>query len=595
MPAKTRGALSKRLGGGKGPVKGEPDENAHDNGEIDVKMEEMGEESRSDHRNGHLTDFERERLERIRKNQERMKMLNLDTMAAAVATPKPSKTVPTKKGVGRTRKRQATDALPPRRSSRLAGSAADGAHVVHESHGTIMVGSDGNAKEYNLLGRNKSEENSVPTERHSKKSIPFESLNAEKQDDVAFLKKLQMLGDLSNDMASPVTVRNKLKDDSEVSTRRKLPRRLSIGASIDQADGSCAQRKAFESATLAESDVAKVTKNSVTHLAFMPTSADLILAAADKKGNLGLWSVNEGMDNGNGAAAVNTAATVSFSEDSSVEVEGKESGKSSDFDGVLSCIPHNQYVSGLLWSGHRPELYTSSYDGSVRKLDVHTNCFSLAWGDEDMEYSAMGLSGETLIMGDNCGQLDLIDIRSNSRIIRKPVTVHNRKVNTIHVDPIAQHLIATSSTDSTVAMWDIRKLGTRATPMATASHNQTCQSAYFSPDGSQRLLTTSFDNSVRIWNGKKDLEQEVYVRHDNQTGRWVLPLRAIWTPLGDGAIIGNMRRFVDIFDASSGKLTSQLSSEWMTAIAARNCVHPMLPILASATASGRVHIFRGQG
>jgi len=36
----------------------------------------------------------------------------------------------------------------------------------------------------------------------------------------------------------------------------------------------------------------------------------------------------------------------------------------------------------------------------------------------------------------------------------------------------------------------------------------------------------------------------------------------------------------------------QLSSERMTAIASRSAVHPVLPVLASATNSGRVHLYR---
>ena len=114
-------------------------------------------------------------------------------------------------------------------------------------------------------------------------------------------------------------------------------------------------------------------------------------------------------------------------------------------------------------------------------------------------------------------------------------------------------------------------------------------------------------------------------------------------------IVGNMSRFVDIYDASSGALAGQvwapgvcrlragaappslplllpcsapftaclmlgsslrfpcclnsnsrpapptalqLSSPFMTAIPSRNAVHPHLPVLAAATNSGRIHIYR---
>lgn len=133
-----------------------------------------------------------------------------------------------------------------------------------------------------------------------------------------------------------------------------------------------------------------------------------------------------------------------------------------------------------------------------------------------------------------------------------------------------------------------------------------------------------------------------------RSGRWVLPFRACWNAAGDGVIVGNMSRFVDIYDASSGALAGQvrapgvagcasvlhpllcrccfgvpphhcclmrgsispspcclsspacpapptdlqLSSPFMTAIPSRNAVHPHLPVLAAATNSGRIHIYR---
>lgn len=62
---------------------------------------------------------------------------------------------------------------------------------------------------------------------------------------------------------------------------------------------------------------------------------------------------------------------------------------------------------------------------------------------------------------------------------------------------------------------------------------------------------------------------------------------------------GNLRSFssvhspsqVDIFD-DKGSQAAALSSELMTAIPSRCCVHASLPLLAAATASGRMHVYR---
>ena len=71
-----------------------------------------------------------------------------------------------------------------------------------------------------------------------------------------------------------------------------------------------------------------------------------------------------------------------------------------------------------------------------------------------------------------------------------------------------------------------------------------------------------------------------------------MPFRAQWTPAGDGFVVGNMSRLLDVYSANSGALLAQLGSECMTAIPARCCLHPTLPALAAATGSGRVHLFR---
>jgi hypothetical protein len=48
---------------------------------------------------------------------------------------------------------------------------------------------------------------------------------------------------------------------------------------------------------------------------------------------------------------------------------------------------------------------------------------------------------------------------------------------------------------------------------------------------------------------------------------------------------------VDIYD-SAGSLLAAMGSENMTAICARNVVHPQLPLLASGSGSGRMYVWR---
>lgn len=43
--------------------------------------------------------------------------------------------------------------------------------------------------------------------------------------------------------------------------------------------------------------------------------------------------------------------------------------------------------------------------------------------------------------------------------------------------------MATSCSDNSVCVWDVRKLSQGGKPVSSISHSLTCQSAYFAPDG----------------------------------------------------------------------------------------------------------------
>ena len=62
--------------------------------------------------------------------------------------------------------------------------------------------------------------------------------------------------------------------------------------------------------------------------------------------------------------------------------------------------------------------------------------------------------------------------------------------------------------------------------------------------GSQRVLSTSRDDTLRVWDAKQDMQQLASMKHYNNTGRWVVPFRAVWGPASDTVICGSMKRTV---------------------------------------------------
>ena len=490
-----------------------------------------------------MSEFELQRKKRMEENAERMKALGIDSTKAALDKVAVKRKTPAASQRGLPRKRVVVPESERRRSSRIKGDAADGNEVTEELRGGKVL-----TKEMMPAAPEE------PHERHSKVEILFESMNATKGEDMETLGILKQMR-----MGASVDDQTGKKKKKEIKKEIKTDKGQSI-----------------KSLSLVEKDVAKVTKAGTVHLSFMPGTSEVV-AAGDKKGGVGIWRVN---------------------------AEEKEDS----CDGVHVFAPHAQYVSGLVW-GERSDgqLVTSSYDGSVRRLDVEKGVFSLVHSDEDVEFSAMSTSASVLYLGTNNGYLDAVDLRIHpgSNVLHS-LHISDKKINTVDVDVNGvAHQLACSGTDCTVKVFDTRKILKTTTkpsaskltvPLLVGHHPRACQGAYFAPDGSGRIVSTSFDDTIRVWesrNGKAgELNDTVVIKHDNQTGRWVFPFRAVWSADSSCVIVGNMKRFLDVFDGATGKLICQGSEpDLMTAIPSRNCCSDDGQRIAAATASGRIHVY----
>ena len=227
-----------------------------------------------------LTPFELERLKRIEQNKERMKSLNLPSLSDVVQPVKRKTPAASQRGLPK--KRTVTPMAERRRSSRIRGDAADGNEVTEELRGGKV-----------LTSSMAPPEPEGPVERHSKVDIPFDSNNATDEEDAHMMSFL--------------------KRSANASPGRKSPGKKAPG-----------KTKKIASLSLDEKHVAKVTKAGTTHLSFMPGS-ELVVAAGDKKGGVGLWRV---------------------------DAEEKEDS----CDGVHVFAPHSQYVSGLVWGARSSSL-----------------------------------------------------------------------------------------------------------------------------------------------------------------------------------------------------------------------------------------------
>lgn len=82
-------------------------------------------------------------------------------------------------------------------------------------------------------------------------------------------------------------------------------------------------------------------------------------------------------------------------------------------------------------------------------------------------------------------------------------------------------------------------------------------------------------------------------RHNNMTGRWLTPFKAVWMPgCEDLFLVGSMEypRRVEVF-SSAGTLQHTLKGDSLTSICSLVDVHPDRFVVAGGNSSGRVHVF----
>lgn len=533
-----------------------------------------------------VNDYEQQRLDNIARNQARMKELNLMGAVAAItpaSKPKPTAT----KGL-QPRKRQKEPPGPRRASLRQQGIASNGSKIEHERRNGEVVVVNGERIRYGAGA----DEGAAPepVERHPKGDVAFKGSRGGSDADERFVRLLAM----QTASGPPASQRSGAKPVS------------------------CSKMANF---TLAESNVAKVIQGGVTHVAWHPRSDTPVLAAGDKAGHLSLWQLDhesfrvppaavvklEGaakpagsVRSGGGGASLRGAEAATTARESSNAAgsaeEEEETNEDRVDDGIVTNLrPHHAYISGLRWVGGRggaAQLLTVSYDGSLRRLDPGAGAaFSLLRSDKIAEYSAMDATsdGTSIWLGDNDGTVEAIDTRAPEPAQEVPICT--RKINTLSLEPSEERMLAVAGGDGSLTLWDVRKLDPKGEAIASVRHSKICQSAFFAPDGSHRVLSTSRDDTLRIWRGRDNMSEATSIAHNNNTGRYITPFRAVWGPSSDSVICGNMKRMVNVYD-DEGSEVALLSSDLLTAIPSRFAIHNHLPLLAATTASGRIHVFR---
>ncbi|XP_004365342.1 WD repeat-containing protein 76 [Capsaspora owczarzaki ATCC 30864] len=424
--------------------------------------------------------------------------------------------------------------------------------------------------------------------------------------------------------------------------------------------------------------LAKVVPDRIMHVRFHPMHSRLIAAAGDYWGRVAFWDVDYPWS----GSTKPTSSVSSSSADSEVaEAESQAeraplrlrnpgellqsqaqestlpsptisqavSGSGGDDEeeedapneGIYVFQPHQKSVSSIAFLGSGGStMITASYDGTVRRLDMASEhfdeVFALDWEDDDhtIQYLDPHPSQNGTFLGcSSDGSGFLIDTRasagsglpspnrrSTSRQVEsaaaelsspfrtyKPVwqhTLHTKKANTIQFNPANSNYFVTSGVDAAVRIWDVRKLsGKKASALLALDESRlSVTSAFFSPHG-DRLLTTSLDHHLRIYNNVQlvaPAQQPACheLAHNNQTGRWLSTFHAVWDPKhNDTFVCGSMDhpRQIEVFHlAEKTGLASRvvsLQDEYLGSVMSRLAVHPSRDAVMGGNSSGRAVVF----
>lgn len=330
----------------------------------------------------------------------------------------------------------------------------------------------------------------------------------------------------------------------------------------------------------------KITPERIYSIGFHPTHDRPLIFAGDKIGNLGLFDASQ-----------------------TAEVDD-------DGDQIVPTITafklHSRTISSFLFSGNPTELYSASYDSSIRKLDLQKQIAIEVYAppqmDDDEAISAieMPTTDPNLIYFSRLdGALGRHDLRTQSDT--EIWQLSEKKIGGFSLHPVQPHLVATASLDRMLKIWDLRKItakGDSIYPALLGDHTSRLSVSHAAWSSSGHIATSSYDDTIKIhsfpqarsWEVGHNITEEAMaptavIKHNNQTGRWVTILKPQWQQRPEDGIskfaIGNMNRFVDIY-TGDGEQLAQLGGDGISAVPAAAQFHPTRNWVAGGTASGKL-------
>ncbi|KAK1254820.1 hypothetical protein MKX08_008815 [Trichoderma sp. CBMAI-0020] len=334
----------------------------------------------------------------------------------------------------------------------------------------------------------------------------------------------------------------------------------------------------------------KITPQRIYALSFHPTEDKPIVFAGDKEGAMGVFDGSQ------------TAPEV---DDDDEHVP----------DPVISAFKvHARTITSFAFSqADANSIYSSSYDSSIRKLDLGKGTSIQVFAPES-KYEELPISTLEIPAAEpNMLYLSTLDGSVGRYDTRVPNslelwTLSDQKIGGFSMHPLHPYLLATASLDRTMKVWDLRKMngkGDMKHPSLLGEHESRLSVSHASWSAGGHIATSSYDDTIKIYDcsgaskwkpGQSiDMVPAHTIKHNNQTGRWVTILKPQWQKNPEDGIqkltIGNMNRFVDVY-ASDGSQLAQLGGDGISAVPAVAHFHPSKNWVAGGTASGKLCLWQ---
>ncbi|KAG0671077.1 hypothetical protein C6P45_001364 [Maudiozyma exigua] len=487
-----------------------------------------------------LTNFQKKRLENIKRNNELLQKLNLSKLSNSIK-PKEVK-IHDRKSSGSTKPKSAKrrkldelkpERLPTRRSRRLQGQMAEPSPELPASLDTVTVKPE--VEDVKILG-----------------DLKLSDL-VKDQDQMNRMSNLKLSsGDFFNEL------RNVQKQTSDVAEEVQVFDKMEMWQD-------------------------KVIYERISSLFIHPSKEKFVMIAGDISGNVGLWNKD-------------IARELEPEEDEEIfrfQLFKKNVSRIDCFPSKMEKLilaSYDGFIRSLDLNNEKSDELLTVRDPYDDYLGVSDCQFS--YSDPNLLYLTT-LSGEFA----TCDMRE--DLKNTKLKLRR---LADKKIGSMAINPQNTNQIATGSLDRTLKLWDIRKLVDKPDwsqygdypsheIVSTYDSRLSVSGVSYSPTD-ETLVCNGYDDTIRLFDVKEksltdDLQPKLTMKHNCQTGRWTSILKARFKANKNIFAIANMSRAIDVY-TSDGQQLAHMATPTVPAVISW---HPTLNTVVGGNSSGKVFLF----